>query len=400
MQKIMPSTNKETLQALPLAGMCVLDLCEGPRAYCGRLLCDLGAEVVKLEAVDGEPGRSLPPLVRCADGTEQSLSFLFFNAGKRSACVRFDDTNSLVVLDDFLKRCDVVLDDVEPSSERAALRDSVRHRMQQRGVVWTSLTGWGASGGMQGEKASDLTLLAHGGLLSLAGAPGHEPLAAYGGQAWLALASFGALATMGALFRRLMSGQGACIDVSAVEAVAHSLENAAQFFDLENVVRRRTGHKTEAATGVFACQDGWVYLFTFMGGTVFNWPQLVDWLEEAGTTGASALRDARWQDVQWRKSAQAKDAFEKIFTAFTCSRSQQSLFEEGQRCGVIIGAVNTPVSLVADPALRDRAFFRPMDVPGLGEVSFPGSPYRFSAFDVAARGAAPALGEFTSTGGV
>jgi len=378
--------------SLPLDGVKVLDLCEGTLAYCGRLLCDLGAEVIKIEGPDGEPGRRMAPLAG-QDGSI-SLPFLFLNAGKRSATVRFEESLASNRIDSLLNKCDVVLDDVDPGTPRSGLRDEMHRRLADRPVVWTSLTAHGRTGPLAGRPASDLTALAHGGLLSLAGAPGRAPLAPWGDQAWLATASFGALATLGALFRRHLRGVGAVIDVSAVEAVAHSLENAAQYFDLERVVRRRTGHKTEAATGIFPCRDGWVYLFTFMGGTLFGWDKLVEWLEAAGVSNASELRSEKWRRPEWRSTPAAYEALEPIFAEFASTRFRQELFEEGQRRGVIIGAVHTPTSLIQDPALCGRGFFRPLAVPGLGEISFPGAPYRFSVCDVHPRGPAPEVGEY------
>lgn len=378
-----------TAAALPLEGYRVLDLCEGPRAYCGRLLCDLGAEVVKLEAPGGEPGRGQVT-------ARMPLAFHFLNAGKRSAVLDAEGDAWPAPLDSWLDGCDVVLEDIEPGSAREPFRQALRQRLAPDRVVWASLTAWGRDGPLAGAPASDAVLLAHSGLLSLAGHPRRPPLPAYGDQAWLSLSAFAAMATLGALYRRALGGGGAQIDASAVEAMAHSLENAPQFVDLEGIVRRRTGNRTEAATGVFPCADGHVYLFTAMGGTIFAWDALVRWLEDAGTPGAAVLRDACWADAVWRRTAEAHRSFEAVFTGFTAGRARQALFEEGQRRGVIIGAVNTPSSLLSDPALRSRGFFRPVALPGWGELDFPGSPYRFAGVDVRARGPAPALGEFTT----
>ena len=383
---------------LPLEGYRVLDLCEGPRSYCGRLLCDLGAQVLKVEPAQGEPGRHAPPVVDAGAGSI-SLAFQFFNAGKRSAVVDMAHADPWAPIGGFVSVCDVVLEDIEPGSDRTRLRETLRQRLEGRSVVWTSLTGYGTRGPMKGAPASDLTLLAHSGLLSLAGEPSREPLGAFGGIAWLGVATFAAMGALGALYRRSISGKGAEIDASAVEAMAHSLETAPQFLDLEGVVRKRTGNRVEAATGVFACNDGFVYLFTFMGGSLFNWNKLVDWLEEAGVPGAASLREPRWTDSVWRKTQEAANTFDQIFSGFARTRSRQHLFEEGQRRGVIIGAVHQPSSLVDDPALRQRGFFRPLLLEGLGEIAFPGAPYRFRAADIGPRGSAPSLGEFSITAG-
>ncbi|HVH22023.1 MAG TPA: CoA transferase [Pseudonocardia sp.] len=191
-----------------------------------------------------------------------------------------------------------------------------------------------------------------------------------------------------ALYERADSGSGQTVDVSAQQAVAHSLENAVQYADLEGVVRGRTaGTATEVANGLFRCRDGWVYLVAGIGGTPLGWDGLLGWLAGAGVEVAE-LREPRWQDAAWRRTPEAADEFRLIFEGFTATRGKAELYEAGQRHGVSLAPVATPADLLNSPQLAARGFFREVEVAGR-LVTVPGPPYRFAGLAVGPRPVRP-----------
>jgi len=249
---------------------------------------------------------------------------------------------------------------------------------------------YGLDGPHADRPATDLTLLPAGGLLQLAGQPDRAPVRPAGEQSGIATGLHATVGALIALYERADSGAGQIVDVSAQQAVAHSLENAVQYADLEGVVRGRTaGTATEVANGLFRCRDGWVYLVAGIGGTPLGWDGLVGWLDGAGID-VDILREPRWQDAAWRRTPDAADRFRRIFEGFTAGQGKAELYEAGQRHGVSLAPVATPADLLVSPQLAARGFFRTVDVAGQ-PVTVPGPPYRFAGLDVGPR-RAPAVG--------
>jgi Predicted acyl-CoA transferases/carnitine dehydratase len=123
--------------------------------------------------------------------------------------------------------------------------------------VLVSISAFGRDGPCAGYQATDLTLLAAGGLLSLGGYADSEPLAVQGEQAMLASGIYGAIAVLTALYERTQTGKGCWIDVSGQECVAFALEDAVAEWSINAHVRRRLGDGArEAGTGVYPCKDG------------------------------------------------------------------------------------------------------------------------------------------------
>lgn len=345
----------------PLAGITALDLTTALGEYTGRLLADLGANVVRAAVPAATPHR-------CA----------FFNAGKG---VR--DTAEEVI--GLLDTAQVLITSEGPAALRARGLDPAVVMRRHPRLVHVAISPFGLTGPYADRPASDLTLLAAGGLLALAGDPDREPVRAWGEQTSIIAGAHAAVAALIALHVLETEDRGQLVDVSAQEAVVHSLENAAQYFDLEGVVRRRVGAgPREAGTGLFRCADGWVYLVGGLGGSPLAWAAIEEWLRDGGVDAAAELADVCWQDPDWRRTAAACDRFQQLFEGFAACRTKAELFASGQKRGISIAPVATPEDLIDDPQLVARDYFRVIDVDG-HRVTLPGSPYRFRESDVRPR---------------
>ena len=345
----------------PLAGVLVVDATERLGEYCGRLLADLGARVLRV-------GRE-----ECGSRFRAA----YMNAGKEVV----ERVDVLDLLDD----AQILVTDQGPAALAARGLEPAAVAAAHPGLVHVAISPFGMDGPYADRPATDLTLLAAGGLLALAGDPDRPPVRAWGEQTTVIAGAHAAVAALIALDVLETSGIGQLVDVSVQEAVAHSLENAAQYLDLEGVTRRRVGAgPQEAGTGLFACSDGHVYLVGGLGGSPLAWDQIVAWLDEAGVASARELADARWQNSTWRRSDEAVETFRETFESFAIARSKAELVTEGQRRGISIAPVATPDDLLQDQQLVERGFFRPVEVGG-HEFVLPGSPYRFRQSDVTPR---------------
>src|SRR6218665_409264 len=248
----------------PLQGIRVLDLCQGSEQYCGKLFAQLGADVVLVEPGAGAANRREGPFLGHAAHRERSLSFAYFNQGKRGIALDVEHSAACEVFLARVRNADLVIE-AEPPGRMGArgLGAEVLLRAQPSLVV-TSITPFGQAGPFAHFQADDLVALAFGGLLSLGGYPGLAPTAAYGNQAVLCAAQFAAVASLVALSAAQDQGgrpTGQHIDVSVQESVTMALENAVQFVELEQQIRKRNGgEQRQAGTGVFPCSDGMGYL--------------------------------------------------------------------------------------------------------------------------------------------
>lgn len=357
----------------PYTGIRILDLSYWLGSYTGRLFADLGAEVVRVEPPGGLPDRS-----RATAG-----EFAFLNASKRSVVADLDGEagfEALVALAGNAQA--VILERGGPCWDRI---DALRARCPA--LVVTCVSPFGRTGPHADAPASDLTLQAAGGIAWMSGRIDRAPLRLPFGQAAMVCGTYAATATAMCLRDAERRGRGHVVDVSAQEAIAHSLQNAVQVWDLEQRVSIRGGEGTRDATeDVFPCRDGHVFLAA-PPALPNSWNGIVDWMAERGHPSAEALRESRWEDREWRKTREAREAFFDIFTAFTGDLTKAELREGAMTRKIIMAPVARFPDLPHDPQLAHRGFFREVD-----GRRFPGAPYALSE-PVWRPAPAPELGE-------
>jgi benzylsuccinate CoA-transferase BbsE subunit len=384
-----------------LAGIRVVDMSGLAGQYCGKLFAELGAEVILLEPPGGSETRREGPFLGKKPHTERSLTFSYFNAGKRGIVVDLDRPEGQGIMRRLVERANLVIESEKPGVMAQRGLDYPSLLLDCPDLVMTSITPFGQTGPYAHYECEDLIALALGGLLSLGGYPDSAPIAAHGNQAYLSAAQFAAVASMMALFENAndpTGPRGRNIDVSIQECVVMGLENAVQFFDLERRIRRReAGKQLMAGMGVFACSDGEVYLMA--GGIASSsfWENTVKWLVDEGVAGAEALAEPRWKDHDYLVTDEAKHQFGEMFGPFARSKTKSYLYETGQSRRIPICPINTPRDIVENRQLAFRDFFVPLPHPYSGaSLKSPGAPYRLDATPWSGGVGAPRLGEHTS----
>ncbi len=359
----------------------VLDLSDELGAYGAKLLADLGAEVIRVDP----PDHGLLERAPFLDAAEKiSLFDIFFNQNKKRVTLDLTDPVGRDLLARLWRKCDVVIwSSLDGSNDpRWPIVNALRGDAKQ---IVCLITPFGLDGPYAQFAASDAVIMAMGGFLSLSGYP-DCPVVPFGQQSFYAASLHAALGIVVAHIHRLTSGEGQEVQVCAQEAVAHALENAIQYVDLENHIRTRTGESEPAiGTGVFKCRDGHVYLMAYLHGTTLRWQELVDWLLEAGVADAQTLKQDCWSDPAWAVCDTAKARFRQIFERFAASRDKLALYQEGQRRGVNICPLNTLADCAQNPQLRQRGFFRQGYVSAINrDLEFPAPPFRLSGFKATA----------------
>lgn len=375
-----------------LDGVRIVELGGELSAYSGRLLGDLGAEVVRVEPPEGSTIRSSEPLVMMGDEVVSAFE-RFVNAGKRSVVIDTTAPSGIDELRALLATADIVIESGAPSLAELGI-DADELRSLRPGIGHVIVTPYGADHPAPWGDSDDLLLMASGGLLHLGGYPDLGPVVAYGGLSRFAASIFGAVAALAALLEAEQSGASTSYDVSAQECVAQALEDSAVTYALTGRVRERQGDRPrEAGSGVYACRDGYVSMIAGRLGTARAWTNLVAWLNESGSEGAAELLEPRWSQFEYRQSAEAIDRFGEIFGAFTAKRSKHELYDAAQSRMIALSPVATIDDVLANPQLESRDFFVDVHDGSARSIRFPRAPYRLSVTRAADPRPAPALGE-------
>jgi benzylsuccinate CoA-transferase BbsE subunit len=371
--------------------------------YAGRLFAGLGADVVHLEPLRGDPLRERGPFYRNLPGRERSLPFLYYNAGKRSLALDLEKERGAEI---FLRLCrgaDLLIESAAPAYlDGLAIGYDALHRLNPR-LVHTSITPFGHSGPYRNYKGTDLTCSALGGFLFLAGVEEDKPVRACDNQAYRMAEAYAAVGSAVALLHARQTGIGQFVDVSCIEAVATALENAPQYFDLEGKIRRGRGR--EAGTGtIHPCRDGFVVLVAIMGRNRAMWEAFVQWMKATGVEEWEVFRDERWIEPAYRSSGEGYDTFCRIFERYTSQHGKLHLYETGQSFRVAVTPVSNGKDLLENPQLNYRGFWQTLRHENLdvrhessgGEVTCPGAPVRFGRLSWKIDRPAPTFGQHTA----
>ena len=351
----------------PLAGVVALELATGVAGpFCGRLLADLGAQVIKVEPPDGDPARAELPLV-----AGESAFFAWLAAGKLDAALAPDDPR----LERLAARADIVV-----HAGRGLAADRLEQRLaaaSERAVV-LSLSPYGRSGARADWQASPFTEYATGGYHYFGGDPEREPLALPGHQVAFHAGAHAAVAALAGLWRARETGRGQRVEVSHQEAMLSDHAWLTTIWTHQGAVQRRTG-----ATFV-PCADGFVFLFNLV-----PYPNLFVLIERF-----DLLEDESWADplVWTARFGEVVDAF----AAWAKTRPKQEIYHAAQELRIAVTPVNTMADVAASAQLAARDWFGALRVGGR-ELLAPGLPWKLSGGEGAPAtvAAAPALGEHT-----
>ncbi|MFT7597688.1 MAG: crotonobetainyl-CoA:carnitine CoA-transferase CaiB-like acyl-CoA transferase [Acidimicrobiales bacterium] len=366
-----------------LEGTTVLDFTQylaGPA--CTRLLAELGANVIKVEASpSGDPTRDRQPMV---DG--RAGLFVQQNRGKRSLAVDLRHPEGVALIKDLAAKVDVVVENATPGvmarkglgyDHLAAINPS---------IVYASISGFGQYGPYSTRKSFDFIAQAMSGMMHMTGEPDGPP---YFVGVGLADTNAGVHAFAGigyALLRRHRTGKGAHIDVAMTDAMFHMHEFAVQASSLDpDVVPLRQGrhYQPSAPAGTFRCSGGWIVLLCT--------DQQVDLLWQA--MGRSDLSDdPRYatNPLRVQHRAEITELLEDWLATFDgVDQALDALVE----AGVPAGKVMSPADAVNDPHFIERGTVRTIDDPHLGSFSAPGFPIKFDGAPIDPPLATASLGE-------
>lgn len=390
-----------------LSGLRVVEVGSVNGQYCGKLLADMGAEVIKVEPAGGDAARRYGPFVDDVPDPNRSLFFWYYNTNKRGVTLDIEHVEGTAMLRRLIAAADVFLCSLAPrDTERLGLGyEALRAAgtLSERAVA-TYLTPFGLTGPWRDFVATDLTQIALGGPMASCGyddVEGAPPIRPEGYHASNMGGVYAFIGTLIALYDREHSGLGQMLDVSIHEACACTTEGAFPNWEyFQRDVMRQTGrHAAAAAT------PRWQFLSTdgrhvnMIGGGIprnpTSWRPLLDWMESRDRI--EDLRDPLYTKVMTENPYDRGPAARRVaelIGKFVESIPSEEVYRGGQGLHMPWAPVRWPEDNYSDPHWHDRGFFAEVEHPELGRtVSYPGAPYRLTRSPWQLRRRAPLLGE-------
>ena len=368
-----------------LAGVHVLDLTRalaGP--YCTLMLADHGADVVKVELPGtGDETRTwMPPEIKGV-----SAYYLAINRNKRSITLDLKHAEGKRVLERMIERSDVLVENFSPGTLAHLGFPDDRIRAIAPRVIVCHISGFGQDGPGRAWPAYDLIVQGMGGIMSLTGEPGSDPVMVGVPQADMVAGMFAAFAVAAALYARQTSGEGQVIDATMIGGQVALLSRQAARFFADGTVPRPEGnvHASIVPYGTFRAADGFVNV-----GVANNalWERFCRALELD-----ELLEDDRFSENP-KRVAHRKEIV-PIIERRMRALGKADIVRRLREANVPVGPINSLEEVFADPVVRHLGLIAEVDHPSAGRVRAPGIPVRMSATPPSVRDHPPLLGEHT-----
>ena len=369
---------------LPLAGVKVVEFCQvlaGP--YCGMLLADLGAEVVKVEPPEGDMMRQWPPI---NDG--YSENFASINRNKRSVVLDLKNPGHKQAARRLVLSADVVLENNRPGVMDRLGLGYESFRKEKPGLVYCSISAFGQTGPRAGEGGFDVTVQAMSGIMSVTGEPDGAPVKCGVPVSDVGTGLYAALTIVSVLRRVAGGGEGAHVDASMLGcSLGMAALQTSEYFGTGRDPRKLgSAHPRNAPYQAFRAADGH---FVIAAGNNKLWQSVTEVVQRA-----DLFADVRFATTQLRAANQAvlKDLLEIEFA----KQSVDHWLAAFEKAGVPHGRINTYSQILADSQVAHMGWVENMVLPSGVKTKTFGSPVKISGTDLAKRREPPALGAHTA----
>lgn len=394
-----PTTGSQGL----LTGCRVLDLTDGGYLICGRLLADMGADVIQIEPPGGSPSRNIGPFYKDEPHPERSLFWFVYGLNKRGVTLDIETSDGRKILKELVKKADFIIESYSPGYLSKLGLGYPDLAMVNPRVIMVSITPFGQDGPKAQNKSSELLGFASSAVLGVTGAPDRPPVTpGYPLQATMQAGVEGVVAALIANWHRASCGEGQHVDVSMQDTNIQLLQGLVEVLDLTGVDYKRAGTAWVTGTGlkrdlVFPCKDGYV-AFTVLGGSrgpAASTKGIVNWMDEDGMA-PEWLKKIDWvNEFDVAKLTQKEfDRLQVPFAKFFLTKTKKDLWERGFRERIILAPLNTVADLWNFKQLGDRQMWVKVDHPELGEpLTYFGPFVKLSEASITYRRRAPTIGE-------
>lgn len=378
----------------------VLDLADEKALLCGKILGDMGADVIAVEPPEGSSARNFGPFYKNEPHIDKSLLWFAYAVNKRSITLNLDTNDGRALFKELVRKADIVIESFTPGyMEVIGLGYEALDRIRP-GIIMTSVTPFGPDGPYSNFHYSDLVLMSLGGLTYISGNPEKPPVRISYPQAYLHAGSYAAVGSMMALFHRGSTGVGQHVDVSIQECCEWASYFAPEWWDMNKSNLKRAGMwRVFGPSGkmkmVYPCKNGFVSCWILLSFAASKGQyRLVEWMD----------RDGKCPD--WLKNFDFKahdatnvdqhllDRMSEAFTEFFVTKTKEELFDFARDNELFLAPMNTSKDLCENIQLKERDFWIELEHPELEDkIKYPGPFIRSTEASPRPRRRAPLLGE-------
>jgi crotonobetainyl-CoA:carnitine CoA-transferase CaiB-like acyl-CoA transferase len=384
-----------------LEGCRALDLTDEKGFLCGKILADLGMDVIKVERPGGDPSRRLGPFWNDQADPEKSLYWFAYNSDKRGITLDIESKDGKRIFEELVRKSDVVIESFKPGYlDKLGLGYAALSGIKKE-IIVTSITPFGQTGPYSSYEASDIVLMGMAGELFLTGEGDRPPLNISVPQACLHAGADAAVGTMIAYHHRRKTGEGQHVDVSMQQSAAWFLAFTVPYWEIDKVILGRVGpFRRSSSSGtvqrqVWPCKDGYVF-FYMMGGQqgARQCRPLVRWMEEEGA-GDEFLRTFEWERFDMPTATQELiDKISKPIADFFLTRTKIEALDAAASRNIPICPLLGMQDILDDPNLSVRGYWSQLEYPELNvTIPYPKQFVRSSENEVSTGFRAPLIGE-------
>lgn len=392
-----------------LKGFRILDLTDVKGHLGGRILGDMGADVIKIEPPGGDPSRNTGPFYQNEPDPERSLSWFYANANKRGITLDLNTPRGKRIFAQLTERTDLILESYAPGHmAKLGLGYSSLSGITPD-IILASLSPFGQDGPYKDFETSDLVSSALGGLVFVFGDADRPPVRISSPQAFFIGAQHAAVGAISAIYHRELTGEGQWVDVSMQEAIVQSLTYLLQGCDQLKAFGLRSGSDTRPRPRpeplgelrmqwMFACRDGYVFLAVQGGAAapVKSGRSIVAWANEEGY--ALKIRDYPWESWDLSTVEQdQQDLLQDQLAPFLATKTKTELLEQAAKRRILLAPVNSVSDLPGNPQLLHRNYWQDVFHPEMDtELKYPGPSVKVDSYPQRIRLRAPTIGEHNS----
>ena len=376
----------------------VIDLADDRGELASMVLGDLGAEVIKVEPPQGSASRRMPPFLDDGPEPERSLLYFAFNRNKRGVTLDLNGEAGRLALISLVEKADFIIESSPPGHmDRLGIGFDILKQANPR-IVYVAITPYGQDGPYADFPASDLTLAAMGGPMSLQGHPDRPPVRLSVPQVWLHASVEAAVGALTAHARMLRTGEPQFVDVSAQTAMVWTMLQGMVAHAVQGSDVNRAGNNLQLGNItlrlVYQCADGYVVLFPI--GAALT--KLVTWCVQEGLVPGEWINDEDWPTfhlkvLQGQAVAHTIDEVVDAVSRYVRDKTKSQLLEHGLQEGVSMAPVSNMDDLVRFRHLEERGYWLTAPLPDGQQVQVPGIFARLTETPMGVSRWAPRLGE-------
>ena len=385
----------------------VLDLTDNKGFLCGKVLGELGADVIKIEPQESTD-RDIGPFYHDQIDREKSLYWFSFNANKRGITLNIETADGKAIFKKLVKTADVVVESFEPGyMDKIGLGYNVLSEINPQ-IIFTSISPFGQEGPYRNYKAPDIVLRALGGLIFTVGEPDRPPLTTGYQHSYLVGALHGAIGTVVALYQRAFTGRGQTVDAPTQQGLVFVGSTEQQLpWILQHYIPQRQGRNrfaiqlndgtTYLMPILWPCEDGDISFTLAFAAMAASASTVIESMKKDGID-ASSLERWDWSKVhegEWSKAD--VDAICETLGQYFAHHTKAELFQLSLEKGIHLGICLNVEEALKFPQFVAREFWQEVRTSELQtKIIYPSNFVKFSEAECNIRFRAPLIGEHNS----